>query len=144
MGTVVATVGVRWRKDLPVGYDVPPADGGGREDTAYVIFFVDDVISVEVQWFEDGRRCLDLSKSLAGVHFEVLGKRGSREQPVLASKTITAWATGYEVLGFWVDAESITISLPQRKVDDLVEWLRAWPPGIKTAMVREVLILAGK
>lgn len=50
---------------------------------------------MEVQWFEDDRRCLALSESLAGVHFEALGE----------------WATGQEVLGSWVDAEFMTIFL---------------------------------
>lgn len=40
-----------------------------------------------------------------------------------------------------MDTEAITVSLPQRKVGDLVE---AWPPGRKTAALREVLTLAGK
>lgn len=34
--------------DLPDGYQVPPVDGVGPEDTMWVIFFVDYVISVEV------------------------------------------------------------------------------------------------
>ena len=56
-----------------------------------------------------------------GVHFEVLGEREPREEPVLAPKKMTAWATGQEELEFWVDTEAMTISLPQWKVKDLVE-----------------------
>lgn len=40
-------------------------------------FFVDDAISVEVRWFEEGRPRLGLSKLLAGVDFEALGERGT-------------------------------------------------------------------
>jgi len=35
--------------EIPVGCEVPPAEGGGPEDAAWVIFFMDDAISVEVQ-----------------------------------------------------------------------------------------------
>ena len=34
---------------LPVGFKVSPEEGGKPEDTAWVIFFIDDAVSVEVQ-----------------------------------------------------------------------------------------------
>lgn len=55
-----------------VGCEVPPAEDEGPEDTAWVVFLVDDVISADVQW----RRFLALSRSLEGVHFEAVGERG--------------------------------------------------------------------
>lgn len=51
---------------MPIGYKIPPAESGGPENIARVIFFVDDVVLVEVQLFEDGRRRLALLKSLRG------------------------------------------------------------------------------
>ena len=47
------------RKDvepLPPGCRVPKVRGGGERDPAWVIFFVDDAISVEIQWRDDGAR----------------------------------------------------------------------------------------
>ena len=38
------------------GCEVPPAEDGGPEDVVWVIFFMDDAISLEVQWFVDGTR----------------------------------------------------------------------------------------
>ena len=45
---------------LPVGCEVPVADGGGSEDKAWVIF-VDDAISVEVQWLRMDSGASELS-----------------------------------------------------------------------------------
>ena len=53
--------------DLPVGCEVPSAEVGGPEDTAWATTFISDTISMELKWFEDGRLYLGLSKSLAGV-----------------------------------------------------------------------------
>lgn len=38
----------------------------------------------------------------------------------------------------------MTVSLPQRKVNDLVERLETWPPGRQAATVREILVVPGK
>jgi len=52
--------------------------------------------------------------------------------------------TEHVVLGWLVDTEAGTISLPEQKVQDLRERLAEWPPHRKQATVREVLVLAGK
>lgn len=39
--------------------------GGGEGDTAWVIFFVNDNISVEFEWREDDASCIALRMSLA-------------------------------------------------------------------------------
>ena len=44
---------------------------------------MDDTISIEVQRFQDGRLCLGLSRSLAGVHFKALRKHGPWDEPHL-------------------------------------------------------------
>ena len=129
---------------LPVGFEIKPAAGGGPKDTAWVAFFMDDAISVEVQWEKTGDRCLDLSRSLASIHFQAMGERGVEEEPLLSPKKVTNWSTQHEVLGFWLDTVKMSISLPDRKVKDFQERLEEWPEGRKTATVREVLVLAGK
>lgn len=85
------------------------------------------------------RRCLALPRSLARVYVKALGEKGTREEPVLTPKKMTGWATEQEELRFWMDTESMTTFLPQRKLNDLVEWLRAWPLRRNSAMVKEVL-----
>ena len=47
-------------------YDPGNGGGGGGKDTTGVVFVVDGTISIEVQWFQDRRRYLGLSRSLAG------------------------------------------------------------------------------
>ena len=123
---------------------VRPAKGGGANDTAFVVFFMDDAISIEVQWEKGGGRCLDLSRSLASIHFEAMGERCEGEEPLLSQKKVTGWATQQEVLGYDIDTESMTIALPPRKVDDLRAQVAKWPVGRETATVKEVLVLAGK
>ena len=49
-----------------------------------------------------------------------------------------------EVLGFDLDTEKMTLSLPARKSRELQELLEDWPPWKRTATEREVLVLAGK
>ena len=48
------------------------------------------------------------------------------------------------VLGFDLDTEKMTLSLPARKSRELQELLEDWPPWKRTATEREVLVLAGK
>ncbi|CAN0532247.1 unnamed protein product, partial [Laminaria digitata] len=61
----------------------------------------------------------------------------------LSHKKVTDWAPKQEVLGFDLDTERMTISLPARKINELHEMLEDWPPERRTATVREVLVLAG-
>ena len=129
---------------LPAGCRVPGIKGGGPGDPAWVVFFVDDAISVEVQWTEEGTRCKALTASLADAHFQAMGERGAEEEPLVPRKKMTGWVTAQEILGFWVDTEEMTVGLPERKLDDLRHRLGCWPPGRREATVREVLSLAGK
>ena len=71
------------------------------------------------------------------------GERAEGEEPLLWHK-VTDWATQQEVLGFDLDKERMTISLPARKISELQKMLEDWPAGGRTAMVREVLVLKGK
>ena len=73
--------------------------GGGERDPAWVIFFVDDAISVDVQWRDDGSRCKALTASLADAHFQAMGERAEGEEPLLPRKKMTGWATAQEILG---------------------------------------------
>lgn len=73
----------------------------------------------EIRWFEDRRQYLSLSKSLARFQFERLGERGPHEEPGLSPKMMTGWAQ--EVLIIRLETQSITTSLLQWKVHDLVE-----------------------
>ena len=52
------------------GLRSPVIGGGGAEDEAEVSFFMDECISIEMQWEEGGGQCLDQSKSMASIHFQ--------------------------------------------------------------------------
>ena len=105
---------------------VRTAEGGDADDPAFVAFFMDDAISVEVQWDVEGARCLDLSRFLAFIYDQAMGKRSEGEKPLLSRKKVTGWATQQEVWGYDVDTESMHIALPTWKVDDLRARVAAW------------------
>ena len=63
---------------LPEGCTVKEVEGGGAEDTAWVVLFMDDAVSVEVQWEPGGGRCLALARSLVSIDFSGNGGEGGR------------------------------------------------------------------
>ena len=85
-------------EQLPPGCRVPKVRGGGERYPAWVIFFMNDAISVEVQWNDDGARRKALTASLADAHFKAMGERGQGEEPLLPRK-MTGWSTAQEILG---------------------------------------------
>ena len=95
-------------------------EGGGRRPGVCGIF-MDDAISVEVQWDGEGARCLDLTRPLAFIQEQAMSEISEGEEPLLSRKKVTGWATQQEFLGYDIDTESMTIALPTRKVDDLRE-----------------------
>ena len=74
------------------------------------------------------------------VHVQAMGERAVGEEPLLSHRKVTDWAPQQEVLGFDLDTEKMTISLPARKVKKLRELLEEWPAGRSTATVREVVL----
>ena len=72
------------------------------------------------------------------------GARAEGKEPLLSNTTVTDWAPQQEVLGFDLDTERMTMSLPARTVRELQELLGEGPAGMRTATVREVLALTGK
>ena len=97
------------------------------DDPAFVVFFMDDAISAEVQWDKGGEA---VYRSLASIHFEAMGERRGGEEPLLSHKKVTSWETQQEMLGYDIEKEIMTIALPARKVDELRAGLAAeWPAG---------------
>ena len=94
---------------MPDNCTVKTVEGGGAEDIAWVVFVMDDAVSVEVQWESDGGRCVALAQSLASIHFQAMGERGEREKPLPSHKKVTDWAPQQEVLGFNLDTDKMTI-----------------------------------
>ena len=97
-----------------------------------------DAISIEVQWDKEGGRCLDLSRSLASIHFQAMGERCEGEELLLSHLKVTGRATQQEVLGYDMDMEGMTIALPARGVDELRARVAEWPSGQETATVKEI------
>ena len=139
---IAEQVGVE-AEPLPEGCTVEEVEGGGAADTAWVVFFMDDAVSVEVQWEPDGGgRCLALSQSLESIHFQPMGERAEGKEPMLSHKKVTDWAPQQDVVGFDLDMERMTVSLPAKKVLELRKLLEERPAGRSTATVTEVLVLS--
>ena len=84
---------------------------GGRPGLHVFVF--DHAVSVPVQWDPEGARCLDLSRSLTAIHEQAVGERSKGGYVVFENNN--DWP-GNTTRG--LDTESMTISLPKRKVDE--------------------------
>ena len=58
---------------------------------------MDDAISVEAQWREDGARYKALTASLANAYFQAMGERGGKEESLLPREKMTRWSTAGHV-----------------------------------------------
>ena len=74
---------------LPRGSIVEEVEGEGEKDPAWVVFFMHDAVSVEVQWEAGGGGCLGLSQALASNHHQATGDRAVGEEPLLSHKKVT-------------------------------------------------------
>ena len=54
------------------------------------------------------------------------------------------WMVAQEVLGFVIDTQSMRISVPVRKIDDIRAMLKEWPLNRTYARMKEVASLIGK
>ena len=73
--------------------------GWGADDPASVAFYVDDAISVDVQWDAESARFLDLSRSLASIYDQAMGEGSEAKEPLLSPEKVLVWATQQEVWG---------------------------------------------
>ena len=103
----------------------------------------DGRILVELQWWPDGRRCQRAVQSLASDHFRLLGERGVSDPPLLSDRKITSWDTRLEVLGWIIDTEVLTVTLPPHKRGNVCELLAAWPASRASASAKQVSKLVG-
>ena len=106
-------------------------------------YYVDDGIVGELQWWPDGRRCLRAVQSLASNHFRLLDERGVSDPPLLSARKITDWDTQLEVLGWIIDTEALTVTLPSHKSLKLQNLLPEWPSSRTTASAKQVSQLLG-
>ena len=91
-----------------------------------------------------GGRCIALAPSLASIHFQAMAERREGGESLLSHKKVTDWAPQLELLGFNLDMEKLTTSLPPRNIRELQELLEEGPERRRTATVRDILVLAGK
>ena len=64
------------------------------------------------------------------------------DPPRLSTSKITNWDTRLEVLGWIIDTEALTVTLPSRKRLKLRSLLAEWPPSRASASARQVSKLA--
>ena len=130
-------------ESLPRDCRPVPGRGGITGSYFFVRYYADDGILVEVQWWPDGRRCLPAVQSLASDHFRLLGERGVSDPPLLSAGKITNFDTRLEVLGWVMDTEALTVTLPPHKRINLHELLAEWPSSRMSASAKQVSQLAG-
>lgn len=86
-------------KPLPGSCTAAAIDRGGTEDTAWVIWSMDDAVSIKVLWEPDGGRRLVLSQSLAWILFQAMWGNAEGEEPLLSHKNIKDLSPQQGVLG---------------------------------------------
>ena len=118
-------------------------DGGFAGSAFFVRYYVDDGVLVEARFFRDGRRCLRAVQSIASDHFRLLGTRGPKDPPLLSSEKITDLATRLEVLGWILDTQQLTVTMPAHKQQKLARVLSEWPATRTCATTRQVSQLTG-
>ena len=128
---------------LPRDCQPVPGVGGNTGSYFFARYYVDDGILVEVQWWPDGRRCMRAVQSLASDHFRLLGERGASDPPLLSAGKIMNWDTCLEVLGWIVNTESLTVTVPTPKRLKLRVLLSEWPPSRASASAKQVSQLVG-
>ena len=89
--------------------------GEGADDPAFVLIFMDDSISAEVQWYSEEARGLDLSRSLRFIYDQAMGERSEGEEPLLSRNKVTGGATQQEFSVYDIGTEGMAIALPARK-----------------------------
>lgn len=104
----------------------------GRTGSVFFVrYYVDDGILVEVQWFQDGRRCIRALQSLASDHFRLLGERGLDDPALLSARKTTSWDSRMEVMGWIVDTDELSVTMPPAKMQTLRRLMAEWPPSRK-------------
>lgn len=128
---------------LPPDCQFPRDEGVGMHDPFCNRTFVDDALFVEPE-IDGGKRCIIASQSYASDCYRALGSRASGEPPLLSRDKITSWDTRMEMLGWVIDTQAMTISVPQDKIAKLRGLLQEWPVDRKTASVKDIQSLLGK
>lgn len=114
---------------FPPGCRIPPGSGGGRSDSFFVKFYVDNGILVEVVWTSDGARCKFASASCASDHFCVFGDRGPGDPPLLSPHKLFSWQSRLCVLGWEIEPTvGMTISVLTDKLQRLRVTINEWLP----------------
>ena len=120
-----------------------PGTGGNTGSWRFGQYYVDDCILVELQWWPDGRRCQRVVQSLASNHFRLLGEGGVYDLPLISDLQITNWDTRLEVLGWIIDTETLTMTLPPHERGKLFERLAAWSASRASVSAKQVSKLVG-
>ena len=120
-----------------------PGPGSNAGNDFVVMYYVDDGILVDVQWWPGGRRCLRAVQSLASDHFCLLGERGLSDTPLLSAREITDWDTQLEVLGWIIETEALTVTLPSHKRLKPQNLLAECPSSRTSASAKQVSPLVG-
>ena len=118
-------------------------DSGLAGSAFFVRYYVDDGVLVEAKFFQDGRRCRRAVQSLASDHFRLLGTRGPNDPPLLSKEKNTDFNTRLEVLGWILDTQQLTVTMPAQKQQKLARVLGNWPATRTSATARQVSELTG-
>ena len=128
----------------PEGVTVEPFAGDPINGNFDSEMYVDDMISTEACPRGNEARLIVATKSAVSDHLRMLGSSQANPVPVMSQKKLTDWLVAQEILGFVVDTQKMSISVPARKIDEIQTLLKEWPSTRQEAKAKQVWSLTGK
>ena len=125
----------------PPGVTVTPLDDEPLDGNFSAEMYVDDMVSSEACVRGNEERLLVATKSFVSHHIRMLGRSQDNPVPIMSTAKLTNWMVAQEVLGFVIDTQSMRISVPVRKIDDIRAMLKEWPLNRTYARIKEVASL---
>ena len=122
----------------PPGVTVTPLEDDPLDGNRNPVMYLDDIVLSEACARGNQERLLVATKSAVSDHIRMLGRSQDNPVPIMSTAKLTNWMVAQEVLGFVIDTQSMRISVPVRKIDDIRAMLKEWPLNRTYARTKEV------
>ena len=106
--------------------------------------YVDDMVSSEACLRGNEERLFVATKSAVSDHIRMLGRSQDNPVPIMSTAKFTNGMVAQEVLGFVIDTQSMRISVPVQKIDDIRAMMKGWPLNRTYESIKEVASCRGK
>ena len=114
----------------------------GNDPFYFILPYIDDTILLEHNVDDRPRK---LGQLVIFAHFLLYGFPREGWPACLKEEKVTDWASEGEVLGIMVNLNTMTLSLPPKKLEEMKALIREeWAPSRTKATPRQIMVLVGK